>query len=88
MSFVPQAYANPTTPYYVVAGPGGGGGGTLSLSGDVISLSNGGGSVNVATATAVALTTAKTTAMTYDTGLQSTEFDGQVVLPNPNGETV
>ena len=87
MSFVPQAYANPTTPYYIPAGATGAGG-TLSLSGDVISLSNGGGSVNVATATAVALTTAKTTAMTYDTGLQSTEFDGQVVLPNPNGETV
>ncbi len=78
MSFVPQAYANATTPYYIPAGATGAGG-TLSLSGDVISLSNGGGSVNVATATTVADVADKTTAQSYVSGFDSTRFTGEII---------
>ncbi len=81
-------FGNPNTPYFVLAGATGTAVQVLSLSGDTLSLSNGGGSVDVATASAVALTTQKTSAMTYDTGLLTTSFDGQIVLPNPTGETL
>lgn len=48
----------------------------LSQNGNTISLSGGGGSVNVASTTAVALSTQKLTAVTYDSGLLETNVDG------------
>ncbi len=51
---------------------------TLSQNGNTISLSGGGGSVNVASATAVALSTQKLTATTYDLGFNATNFSGLV----------
>lgn len=56
---------------------------TISRAGNTISLSGGGGSVNVASATAVALSTQKLTAQTYNTGLNSTNFAGLVVASGP-----
>lgn len=53
---------------------------TLSQSGNTITLSGGGGSVNVASATAVALTTQKTTAISYSTGLLATNIDGILAI--------
>lgn len=50
----------------------------LSQSGNTISLSGGGGAVNVASATAVALSTQKLTAATYDLGFNATNFSGLV----------
>ena len=61
---------NPT--YWSVFQNGGGGGGgvqQLGLTGNTISLSGGGGSVNVANATAVSSTTQKTTEQSYSTGV-------------------
>lgn len=52
----------------------------LSQSGNAISLSGGGGSVNVAATTAVATSTQKLTGVQYVSGLQSTNFTGQVTL--------
>lgn len=51
---------------------------TLSLVGDTIALSDGGGSVNVGAATTVASTAQKTTAQTYNSGLLLTNFSGDV----------
>lgn len=48
----------------------------LSQAGNTISLSAGGGTVNVASATSVALSTQKLTAVTFDTGLLETNVDG------------
>lgn len=71
----------PITTTWALLNPGGGGGGggqVLSLAGDTISLSGGGGAVDVATATTVAATAQKTTAQTYDNALLFTEFNGLV----------
>jgi len=48
----------------------------LSQSGNTIALSGGGGAVNVASATSVALSTQKLTAVTYEPGLLETRVDG------------
>lgn len=50
----------------------------LSQNGNTIALSGGGGAVNVATTSAVALSTQKLTAQTYDTGFNATNFSGLV----------
>ena len=62
----------------IVGGGGGGGSGTQTLSqaGNIVSLSPGGGSVDISVTTSVASSAQKTTAMTYDGGLLSTTFDG------------
>lgn len=52
----------------------------LSQNGNTISLSGGGGGVNVAATTAVSTSTQKLTAVTYQPGFLSTKFDGQVVV--------
>lgn len=48
----------------------------LSQAGNTVSLSGGGGSVNVASTTSVATSAQKTTAITYDTGLLETNVAG------------
>jgi hypothetical protein len=48
----------------------------LSQAGNTVSLSGGGGSVNVASTTSVALSAQKTTAITYNTGLLETNVSG------------
>jgi hypothetical protein len=48
----------------------------LSQTGNTVSLSGGGGSVNVASTTSVASSAQKTTAITYDTGLLETNVAG------------
>jgi hypothetical protein len=74
MSFVPGQGGG--------SGGGGSGGGLqkLTLGGDAISLSGNGGSVNVGSATSVALNTSKLTAQSYDGGLLITTFDSDVVI--------
>lgn len=52
----------------------------LSQNGNTISLSGGGGGVNVAATTAVSTSTQKLTGTTYMPGFLSTKFDGQVVV--------
>lgn len=52
----------------------------LSLSGDILSLSIGGGSVDIASATAVALSTQKLTAVSYNGGLLETNVDGVLTV--------
>lgn len=52
----------------------------LSQNGNTISLSGGGGAVNVATTSAVALSTQKLTAVTYNTGLLATNVDGILAI--------
>ncbi|AIW01863.1 MAG: hypothetical protein YSLV5_ORF05 [Yellowstone Lake virophage 5] len=59
-------------------GGGGGGAQTLSQLGNSVSLSGGGGSVDISTTSAVSATTSKTTAMTYNGGLLSTTFSGDL----------
>ena len=60
----------------------------LSQSGNTVSLSGGGGAVNIATTTAVATSTQKLTGTTYVAGFQSTEFAGQVIVDGgANGES-
>jgi hypothetical protein len=51
----------------------------LSLVGNTIALSGGGGSVNVANATLVSTSAVKLTAQSYIAGFNSTEFSGQIV---------
>lgn len=58
----------------------------LSQSGNTVSLSGGGGAVNIATTTAVATSTQKLTGTSYVAGFQSTQFTGQVeVLSGAEG---
>ena len=69
-------------PLYASSSGGGGGSQVLSQVGNSVFLSGGGGSVNIATTSLVAATGVKTTAMTYNSGILSTEFDGQVLVKN------
>lgn len=71
--------------YFALAGAGQ----VLSQSGDTVSLSGGGGSVNIATTTSVASSAQKTTAITYNGGLLETNISGilNVGLGSPIGST-
>ena len=80
MALVPSSVASNGKPldlYFALEGAAGAPQ-LLSQSGNTISLSGGGGSVNVASATAVATSTQKLTAQTYNTGFNSTTFSGLV----------
>ena len=58
----------------------------ISQSGNTVSLSGGGGAVNISTTTAVATSTQKLTGTSYVAGFQSTQFTGQVeVLSGAEG---
>ena len=74
----------PSTPEWTFISPGGGGGGsqTLTQSGDDITLSNGGGTVDVAATTQVAANTVNLTQISYDAGLDVTTVNA---LSAPNG---
>lgn len=79
MSLIPTNVASANENYYfaldaVVNVPQ-----VLSQSGNTVTLSNGGGSVNIASTTSVATSAQKLTAQTYSTGLNSTNFAGQVI---------
>ena len=82
MSLIPSSVASagqlPGNYYFTLNGGGGGGAQTLSQSGNNVSLSGGGGSVNIAATTSVASSAQKTTAQTYDGGLLSTTFSGDL----------
>lgn len=56
---------------------------TLSLTGNSLALSGGGGAVNVAAATSVALSTQKLTNTTYDSLLDKTSTAGQTIVLEP-----
>lgn len=52
----------------------------LSQTGNTVSLSGGGGSVNISTTTTVAATAQKTTAISYSGGLLATNIDGLLTI--------
>ena len=52
----------------------------LSQNGNNVSLSGGGGSVNIAATTSVASSAQKTTAITYDNGFLATTVDGELLI--------
>ena len=67
---------------------GSGGGQVLSQSGDNILLSGGGGSVNVSQTTTVSTTTQKTTALTYNAGIQLSNFSSNLTVGAPGAQTI
>ena len=66
----------------------GGGGQVLSQSGDNILLSGGGGSVDVSQTTTVSTTTQKTTALTYNAGIQLSNFSSNLTVGAPGAQTI
>ena len=72
-----NTYASPGQPLYggVNAGLQ-----TLSQTGNTVSLSPSGGSVDIAATTLVADTAQKTTAITYDTGFLATTVNGELLI--------
>lgn len=83
MSLLPASITSgnntPDDFYFALAGAVGGPQ-VLAQSGNTVSLSGGGGAVNISTTTAVATSTQKLTGTSYVAGFQSTEFAGQVVV--------
>lgn len=83
MSLLPASVTsgpnNPDDFYFALAGSVGGPQ-VLAQSGNTVSLTGGGGAVNISTTTAVATSTQKLTGTSYVAGIQSTQFAGQVIV--------
>lgn len=88
MSYVlPDVQSNPSNYFFQRTGEGGAAQ-TLSLNGNILSLSQDGGSVNISSAQSVALSTSKLTAQSYTSETNTTTFQGPLAAPSVVAENL